>query len=459
MSTLAAKLHLRLRTKLAYGVGAYGYSVANTMLMLYFNFFLTDVLRLPPLLAGVVQLVRNAWVAVNDPVIGMLTDRTRSRLGRRRSWMLFAFIPYGVLFAALWQHPPTTTPWGTVAWLIGAVFLYDVATTAVWVPYNALTPEITEDYDERTSLTAWRMVLSMLGGLVVGGAVEPLLKALGDATRGFSIVGWAAGAMAALPFFWVVLGVRERWSGGAAKAHGELGMIDMFRVTLRNRAFLAALLVYVLAWVCIAMASAMFVPFLTHWMHMGYAVVLFTVQASAMIIGVPAVVWLSKRIGKKGAYAVGIAFWAVVQTGMVFLSPAHAPYAVVLAALAGIGLGTAHVMPWSMVPDCIELDELETGQRREGAYYGVMACVEKIGTAAALAGLDVVLQVFGYVGGAAVQTPRALWALRVLMGPAPAALLLLSIVAVMFYPLSKARHDEVRRVLGERRAAAAVKAA
>lgn len=163
--------------------------------------------------------------------------------------------------------------------------------------------------------------------------------------------------------------------------------------------------------------------YLTYWMRMGdqLEIVLGPVQASALVF-VPVTVWLSRRMGKQGSYAVGLSWWAAVMLVLAFLPPTARPLAYVLAALAGFGIAAAHVIPWSIVPDVIEADELETGERREGAYYGFMVFAQKSGTAVALALMQWALHLSGYTAGAE-QSASALWAIRFLIGPVPAVLL------------------------------------
>lgn len=446
-----APLPMRVGAKLAYGAGGLGTAVAGSMFLFFFSFFLTDQLRLAPLLVTVIQLFRNGWDAVNDPFIGALTDRTRSQWGRRKPYIFIAFIPFGLFFGLLWQVPPTQAPWATVAWLVALLFAYDTAASMVSVPYLALTAELTVDYDERTSLNGYRQAFSMLGGLWVGGAAEYLVARQPTSAQGWGVTGWIFGALSALPFVAVLWGVKERPLVRTALVYRQAGVFSLFARTLKNRAFRVAVGIYLLSWVAVGVTSTMFVYFLTHVMNMGGQVfiALLAVQLAALV-SIPAVVWLSDKLGKRNAYWVGISFWVVVQLCIFFVQPGSPVVVLVLAGCAGVGVGAAHVLPWAMVPDCIDIDELETGERREGAYYGVMSFLEKVGTALALGGVGLVLHVCGYEGGAAEKSEQAISAMRLLMGPGPAVLLLLSMLVAYFYPLSRERHAQVQREIARR---------
>lgn len=165
MST-AQPAHLSRRTKIMYGAGGIGFALTDTIIGVTFAVFLTDVVGLDPSLAAAAVFIGRSWDWINDPLIGHLSDRTRTRWGRRRPYLLFGFIPCALSFTALWWRPPIAQPLGLAAYYAAAYFLYDAAAAFVYMPYFALTPELMPDYDERTSLTSYRMAFSILGGLI-----------------------------------------------------------------------------------------------------------------------------------------------------------------------------------------------------------------------------------------------------------------------------------------------------
>jgi len=157
---------LSRRTKLLYGAGDTGFSLTSTIVGTYLLIFLTDVVGIPAGLAGIPLLVGRSWDWINDPLVGHISDRTRTRWGRRRPFMLFGALPFGLAFAMLWYRPPWEDTVALVAYYAMAYVLFEAAATFVYMPYFALTPELTSDYDERTSLTSYRMFFSILGSLV-----------------------------------------------------------------------------------------------------------------------------------------------------------------------------------------------------------------------------------------------------------------------------------------------------
>jgi len=165
---------------------------------------------------------------------------------------------------------------------------------------------------------------------------------------------------------------------------------------------------------------------------------------------------ISSILGKKITYYIGISFWAGVEIGIFFVTPGLIPLYYVMAALAGMGIAVAFLIPWSKVPDVIEVDELETNQRREGIFYSVFVIFQKGGVAGSLALSSYFLGIAGYVsaedlpaGGQQNDTVKLL--LKLLVGPIPAVLCVLSCVFAFFYPITKEKHEEVQRLLLEKK--------
>jgi GPH family glycoside/pentoside/hexuronide:cation symporter len=178
------------------------------------------------------------------------------------------------------------------------------------------------------------------------------------------------------------------------------------------------------------------------------------VQGTALIM---LFVWsaVSKRFGKKAVYFMGMILWIIAQAGLFFLQPNQIGLMYFLASMAGVGVSTAYLIPWSMIPDVIELDELQTGQRREGIFYGFMVLLQKVGLAVGLFLVGQALEFSGFVetapGQAApIQPPSALLAIRISIGPLPTIALILGLILAYFYPITREVHAEILLKLKER---------
>jgi GPH family glycoside/pentoside/hexuronide:cation symporter len=453
MSQIAVPLpaeKLPFRTKMVYGLGDWGNTTTSTIFLFFFSFFLTDIARLQPIYAAPVLLVGGIWDAINDPLVGILMDRVRSRWGRRRPFFLFGALPLAFFFIMLWWVPPFHSQLALAGYYMLAYLLFDSAYTAVNVPYSALTPELTEDYDERTRLSGFRMAVSMAGGLIAAVMVPVIAGLFPQARTGYFLMAVIFGTLAAVPYLALFLSVKERHVDKAGQE--DLSIFASFLHTFRNHPFRYAAGIYMFAWITVSLVAALMQYYVTYWLLIPdqLEIILGVVQGSALLC-IPIMVILSGKIGKQYAFIIGAASWAVVMMLLAMVGRGQVLFAYVLAVLAGFGIAAAHVIPWSIIPDVIEVDELQTGQRREGTFYGFMVFLQKTGSAVTLAIVQWILALTGYTPGVA-QSSAAINAIRILFGAFPAVFLGVSVFLAWRFPISREKHQELRRALAEKRA-------
>jgi GPH family glycoside/pentoside/hexuronide:cation symporter len=361
-------------------------------------------------------------------------------------------VPLGVSFALMWIVPP----WGPLALTAyyAVVFvLFDTLFTAVHVGYNALTPEMTHDYDERSSLNGYRMVFSIAGTL---GAII-LATVLGwtiDDTRVlYALVGITLGLVSIIPPL-IVFGVtHERPSDELPE---PMPVWDALKATLTNRPFWLVMGLYLLSWTTASILAAVLIYYANYYLRVpGQANYFVLVAQGAAILFIPLLVWLARRLDKRRAFILGTAAWIAVLVVLFGLQPYQVSLAYVLAALAGAGIATAYVIPWSMVPDIIEYDQLGTGERREGSYYAFASFFQKLATGTAIWAMSQVLGITGYITptpGAPLpeQPTEVVMGIRLFMGPVPIVLLLLAILFAWRYPITRERHRALRDELAAR---------
>lgn len=439
-----APVRLPLRTKLLYSTGDLAVSVPLAILMFFQLYFLTDVARLPPDLAGTAIAVGRLWDAINDPLFGAFADRVRSRFGRRRVLLLFGAVPLGLSFAAMWWVPPLS-PTGLAVYYACVYIVFDTAFTAVHVGHNALTPVLTHDYDERSRLNGWRMGFNVTGALGAIVFVTGLgWTGLDEATR-FLWVGLVLGLVSIVPPLVVFATTRHVDVDAPVRSRDGLGVWQAIRTTVRNGPFVRVMLMYVLSWTAASLLSAVLVYVAKDYFGVpeqaNYLVL--TTQVCT-IASIPLVVRLAARTDKRRAFLVGVSTWALVLLGISALSPDQLGLAYVLAGLSGFGIATTYVIPWAMIPDVVEYDQIRTGERREGSFYAFASFFQKLGTGAALWAMGQALAAVGYLPGepgeVVAQPFEVLVTYRVLIGPVAATLLGLAMVVVWGYPLSRSRH-------------------
>jgi GPH family glycoside/pentoside/hexuronide:cation symporter len=441
----ASKTHptLPLRTKLLFSTGDLSTSIPLAILMFFQLYFLTDVAGLRPDYAGWAVGLPRIWDAVNDPLFGLLSDRIRSRWGRRRVLLLFGSVPLGLSFLFMWLVPGL----GQIgmAFYYALVFIiFDTAFTVVHVGYNALTPELTTDYDERSSLNGFRMSFSILGTLGSIILATVLGWYISDSQTLFMILGIGLGVISMIPPFIVFRITQER---PAEELPEPLPMREALRQTLANRPFRMVMGLYLLSWTTASILAAVLVYFANYILRVPDQANYFVLVAEgAAILFIPLWVWVAQRLDKRRAFILGTLSWVLILLGIFTLRGDQLVLAYILAALSGSGIATAYVIPWAMVPDVVEHDQIRTGQRREGSFYAFASFFQKLATGAALWCMGQALALTGYItpdatGSLPYQPEGALLAIRYFVGPIPTVLLILAVVFAWRYPISRESHQ------------------
>lgn len=457
---------LSLGTKLAYGAGDMGAGITATLLAFSLLIFLTNVAGLDPALAGRVLLIGKIWDAINDPLVGVLSDRTRSRWGRRHSWMIFSAIPFGVFFFLQWIVPnfssnPETNQLMLFWYYVIVSIAFNMAFTGVNLPYTALTAELTQDYNERTSLNSFRFAFSIGGSILSLALGQVIFQAIPNGRQQYLILALICTILSVLPMYWCIWGTTDPTAAGESRSaiavaeSDQIPFVEQVKIAFSNRPFLYVVGIYLFSWLAFQLTAAIIPYFLVNWMlQKSYFVAAILVQSIAMIM---LFVWssLSKRVGKRAVYFMGMSLWIIAQGGLFFLPRDQVGLMYVLFAMAGVGIATAYLVPWSMLPDVIELDELQTGQRREGVFYAFMVLLQKIGLAIGLWLVGEALKGSGFLtaqpGQPLPEQPvSALLAIRFVVGPLPTVFLLCGLVLAYFYPITREVHAEILLKLKER---------
>ena len=437
-------------TKVIYGSGDLGFSMNNSIIAAFFPIFMMDVIGISPGLAAIILFVGRSWDYVNDPIIGFLSDRTRTRWGRRRPFLLFGALPFALSFVLLWLSPNFSQTGLIIYYSLGYV-IYEAMATVVYMPYYALTPELTEDYDERTQLTSFRMFFNILGSLTA--YIFPMMvigSMVPENTRRVALMAVIAGAIAATPLIGVFLGTKEK-SEHILEEKPKL--LPSLKAALKNRPFVFAAGIYLLTWMTILVVETNLLIYIKYIIgrEEQSTIIMASIFVTA-ILALPFWNWAAKHWNKRLAYIIGTAFWAVVMMALILVS-AETPFWIILflCILAGIGVSAAQVLPWSIIPDAIEWDEWKTYERHEGMFYSLITLMGKIANSISVPLSLIVLEMTGYQAASSSQPASALSGIRFLIGPIPAILLTGGIVFAIFYPLTRKQHHQIVEELRKRR--------
>lgn len=447
---------LTLGFKFRYGLADLGFALIGSSIQFFLLYYYTDVAGINPALAGIALMVgKLTWDAVNDPLFGYISDRTRSRFGRRRIWMLAGAIPLGISAWIMFSLPQGLTGASAFLAVLFSFLLVDSFHTMASTPYFALTPELTRDYTERASLVSIRMIYSVVG-YILGAALTTILAGIFhssglDLQQAWSATGAVFGAIALATTLVTALTVKERPE--LAGEPSKLPPIKAVLTSFKNRPFIILVIAFILSSFSFTVLTALVPYFLQYQLDMKDQVS-FVLLAMLLTIGIfliPAKL-VSDKINKGPAYALGLFIASLaVMTGFFFPRGAT-PLIYVVAVVAGIGFSAQWVFPWSMLPDVVEYDEKMTGERREGIYFGLWAFLSKFTGALGVAVSGWALELFGYVPNVE-QTTRALFGIRFFFAIVPAVVILISLPFLIWYPITRKSHAALVKELADRKVA------
>ena len=445
-------------TRLGYGLGDIYGGGSTTLINMYFIYFLTTVVGLSPALAGTAVLVSKLWDAVTDPVMGVLSDNTRTRFGRRRPYFLAGIVLVFVSFALLWAPVSFSRQWIDFAWYLGAYLLFSTVYTMVWVPYNSIAAELTPDYDERTRLAFYRMVFSNLSGIIAAIAPKDLFENVlfaGDADRAWLWVGIAFGLFFALPYIVTFLTCREnpefmklpRVRVESVRAFVRTNIVAPFE----NRPFRFVMLMYLFGFMAQDAVLAMAVFFLTYALGIGSMMTLLVPVYGGLLASLALATKLAERIGKRTTFVISAFLWIGALMLVLFMYPGM-PLLImyVFGIVFGAGLAGVQSMVFAIFPDVPDADEFIWGARREGLYSGIFALFRKAGGAFISFVIGVVIEASGFIGPVGgVQQPQSAGFVRnltIAFVGLPVLCVTLALFAARLYPLTRERHAKIREI-------------
>ncbi|MBU2513527.1 glycoside-pentoside-hexuronide (GPH):cation symporter [bacterium] len=462
---------LTFKTKSVMGMGEIPNVMAYSVMSILFLFFLTDIVGILPAFAGIVFMIGRVWDAFTDPTIGMISDRTRTRWGRRRPFFIIAAVPLGLFFFLMFNIFPVESQFSKTAVYTVVHILFITSVTLYAIPYLSLLAELTDDYAERTSIMNYRMFFTFVFGL--SAAVLPKMFAdsfVPDELRravkqgfetsdafipylqeGYMMAALIVGLVIMVFPFIVFFTIKERYQERAPRE--KLQLFKQFANMFRNKSFRTLIFIYVGSYAGINVIEGFVIYYMKYWIgREDQMPILFVSVVISSVVTLPLWSIMSRKYGKKKTAIFGLLFWGVTQMLWIFITPTMPDFIIyAVGALVGIGYGSAHTMPWAMFPDVLDQDEIMTGERREGVYSGVMTFLMKISNSIAVFSIGMTLQLTGYVANA-VQTPKALQGIRFTMALAPLAFVLIGLAGAFLFPITKERYSEIRRELENRNA-------
>ncbi len=470
-----SKVMVPLVDKVAYGAGNLATGVAMQILGSFFVFYATAILGLPGKFVGMVMGVSIFWDAITDPVMGHISDRTKSaRLGRRHPYLLGGALGIAIVNYLIWTIDPALGSFAKIAMATVFVLLFKTFMTIYVTPYTALGAELSTEYNERTTIQSIKAVFFVMGlALVSVGGVFWFFRPTSSYPVGqlnpdaYSFMGLASSLVimvSAFAAFFPTL----KYIEPMRRPSGETGGMELSSLwvaladAMRNKPLRMVVSTYTFSNLSSALLG-----------NLGLIVFTYTFGLSnndiALIVGVQFLcamisqpLWdsLSRRLGKMPALVLGFALSTVGSiyfSVMVVLHSSIQGSALALmpfSITAGLGIGALFTLPLSMVADTVDLNESEGGARLEGLYYGTMTLSYKLAQAVALVLIGVLIDAFGFDAAAPVQSDLTVIALGLILGLGAMASFVAAIFAIIRYPLTEAKVHECRARIAEAKAAA-----
>lgn len=427
---------LSARTKWGFGIGDLGGNLFFTIIGFYLLYYLTDIIQLPAALAGTVLMIGKIWDALTDPLTGYVSDRTRSRWGRRRPYMFIGSIISFLAMGLLFTDPGLESSWSVFFLMTFYFCLLNTAYTLVNIPYAALLPELTADFDERTILTGYRMSFAVIGTFVGAGAVMPVISLFESTQRGWSVMGSIMGGIMLASAMITIFTIKEPRHPAMEKGDG---FFRTYKDILGMKVFLLALIpwsLFITGTTMVQGAVVYYFKYIFHDESLFQTALLFLLTASLLFI--PIWVRISRKIGKKMCYIIGMGIMSSSILLFSLLGEQFGPtFAFALMAFAGTGLSTHYIIPHAILPDVVEYDAVTNGGlRREGAFSSLWTFLSKIGQALALALNGWILSLFAY-NPLILPERLTLTGIKIICGPAPAVFYITGMIILWYYPISR----------------------
>ncbi|MUV36883.1 putative 2,3-dihydroxypropane-1-sulfonate exporter [Lentibacillus sp. JNUCC-1] len=446
-----------LREKFAYGSGDLAVNLAFDSINFYMLWFIVSVAGIPAGVAGLIFMIARIWDAATDYFMGRISDNTSFALGRRRPYIIFGAVPMGLFFMALWYVPDAGLT-GRFAYYLAIYLLFNTAYTVVSVPYGSLMAQMTQNFNERTVLSSFRVGFSFVGSLFAAAGI-PLIVDVIFASRP---------AESSYLFMGIIFGITMMvillMTGSVSKerVEGDRRNYDTFFKTIGSffklKEFRQVAGMYLFNAIGSGVIMALSIFFISDVLKVGDdAAVFMAIPLVTAVAFAPFWTLISNRFGKRNAYIWG-AILTLVVLGCVFIVPAKQILIIsVFLFFVGIALSALQIIPMSLLPDVIDIDEYENHIRREGAFNGLILFLHKASSGLAVGGVGMLIGLFGYteapptVSAEDISQPdSALTAIRVTLALIPALCFIIAIIFTNKLDVSEGRFNGIIKELERR---------
>ncbi|HAI76217.1 MAG TPA: hypothetical protein DCM08_08205 [Microscillaceae bacterium] len=437
--------------KFGYGIGDYAFNLMFQGVGLFLFYYYTNVMGLSPLQAGFIFLVARVWDGITDPMMGYWANKTRSRWGKYRPYLLWGSLPVCLVFISCFYNIDggnSTKFWFALVTHVG----FTTAYTVISMPYTALSAELTSDSQERASVAGFRMIFATLGGLTVAALTKPLVEKFAQPSEGYLTIASGYGLVAFLLFLACFGVVREKNATSTDQLQG-FSLSATMQMIRQNTPFM----LLCGGVICFSATLTMFLKVIQYYFEYNLSqpkkiesLALLTTLGTT-VFAVPIWVAIAKYIDKRNTLIAGglciilasalLAMFDKTQLSLIFLT----------LVLFGFGFGSFAFSGWAMLPDTVEFGEWKTGIRAEGVIFGLYSFAQKVALGVGVGILGLLLSAFGYQspqeGQIISQTPDALAGIRFILTVVSSLGAVAGILFIYFYPINYQNHAQMLQAI------------
>lgn len=448
-------MKLTIKEKLGYSLGDTASHFVWDLVGFWLLIFYTDIYGLSPAMAGVIMFVGSIWDAVMDPVVGIVSDRTESRWGKFRPYLLFGSVPYAIL-AVMAFSTPDFGDTGKFIYALITCLLLRTAYAFVNLPYSSLGAVMTNDSNERAGLNTYRFIAAYIGQFIVTGAALYLVKWLGaignsgvvDQAQGYQYTVALFGVLSIAFFLIAFATTKERVS---APKKQDNNVLRDFKYLFMNKAWIVLTIVGIVSFIMFAMQNAAIAYYFKYYIQDAENVQLFNILGTvALIVALPLSKPLAKRFGNKAVY-IGSSIISGVFFALIYVAGDNLPLVYTFNILAKMSYAPAVPLLWTMLADVADYGEWKFNRRTTGLTFSASVLAQKLGWAIGAAAAGWLLSVTHFVANADVQSDEAMLGIRLLVSVIPGVLYASCALVLAFYDLDTKTIAQMKTELEERR--------
>lgn len=440
---------LSIKEKVGYGLGDFAANIVFQTVMIFLMFYYTDIFGIPVAAVGTLFFLSRIWDAINDPIMGAISDRTKSKHGRFRPWIKWTALPFGIMAVLMFTTPDFSVD-GKIIYAYVTYILMMMIYTANNIPYGALSGVMTSNSIERTSLNSYRFVFGQSAALMVQGLTLPLIALLGAGSKqlGYQLTMGLFAIIAVVLFYITFYTTKERIEPPKSQT---TPLKDDLKDLLSNKPWLILFLLGLITFIFLSLRIAVGLYYFKYYVGDESLFSMFAVVGTiGLIIGIPLSKPLTKKFGKRNTYIMSNTLSGLAVLALFLPSPDQWKIAYLISALVGFFNGPAVPILWAMYADTADYSEWKFGRRATGIVFSAATFGQKFGWGIGGALTGWMLAIFNYVPNIE-QEPEAILGIKLMLSIIPGSLMILSVLLLFFYNLTESFMEKIQIELNQRR--------